>query len=145
MKQGIAAACALAAALLCGCATGYHEGGGLRGYTGGYYDHKGPGDLIKVGFAGNAYVKADKVRDYLTYRCAEVARRDGHVWFAMYRNLPDAIRDERIGSKAVGSLRHKPWGEVYILPFDQSGDGLLNADEVIERLKPVVEGSGAAS
>jgi hypothetical protein len=146
MKRTIAA-CALAATLpgLGGCATGYHDAGGLLGYTGGYYDHKGPGDLYKVGFSGNAFVSADKVRDYLTYRCAEIARREGHAWFAIYRNLPDAIRDQRAASKKVGSMSNKPWGEVYILFFEKPEDGLLNADEVIARLKPVVENEGTKS
>lgn len=145
MKRAIAAACGLAALLLGGCATGYHDAGGLQGYTGGYYDHKGPGELFKVGFAANGFSNAAKVRDFLTYRCAEVARREGHVWFAMYRNLPDAIRDERIASKAIGSVGNKPLGEVYILLFEQSADGLLNADEVIARLKPVIDSPGAKS
>ena len=145
MRSMIAAACAVAAALLCGCATGYHDAGGLLGVSGGYYDQKGPGELFKVGFSGNGYIKADMVRDYLTYRCAEVARREGHAWFAMYQNLPDAIRDRRIDSKNVGKLNNKPWGEVYILFFEQSEYGLLNADEVITRLEPVVDAQGAAS
>jgi hypothetical protein len=146
MKRRIAA-CALGAMLLGlgGCATGYHDAGGLLGYTGGYYDHKGPGELVKVGFAGNGFISADKVRDYLTYRCAEIAHREKHDWFAIYRNLPDAIRDYRSESKQVGKMSNKPWGEVYILFFDKQEDGLLNADEVIARLRPVIDGQGAKS
>jgi hypothetical protein len=98
-----------------------------------------------VGFAGNAFISADKVRDYLTYRCAEIAHREGHNWFAIYRNLPDAIRDQRTGSKQVGKMYNKPWGEVYVLFFEKQEDGLLNADEVIARLKPLIEGQGAKS
>jgi len=145
MKRTIAAACALAATLLAGCATGYHDAGGLLGYTGGYYDRKGPGELYKVGFSGNGFITAQKVRDYLTYRCAEVAKREGHAWFAIYRNLPDAIRDQRASSKSPGALGNKPWGEVYVLFFEQPDVGLLNADEVIARLKPVIDGQGAKS
>lgn len=139
MMRTFAAASVLAATLLAGCATGYHDAGGLLGYTGGYYDRKGPGELFKVGFAGNAYISADKVRDYLTYRCAEITKREGHAWFAIYRNLPDAIRDERSDSKQPGKMGRKPWGEVYVLFFEQGDNGLLNADEVIARLKPVIE------
>jgi hypothetical protein len=145
MMRTITAACALAVSLLAGCATGYHDRGGLLGHSGGYYDRKGPGELIKVGFSGNGFISANKVRDYLTYRCAEIAKREGHTWFAIYRNLPDAIRDQRSDSKEPGKLNNKPWGEVYVLFFQQADDGLLNADEVIARLRPAVEGRGARS
>ncbi len=137
-----AAACALAISLLAGCATGYQDAGGLAGIFGGYYEKKGPGELIKVGFAGNGFIKSATARDYLTYRCAEIARREGHQWFAIYRNLPDAIRDVRAPEKEPGSLGNKPWGEVYILFFDGESPGLLSVDDVTTRLKPVVEDKG---
>ena len=132
-----------AIALCTGCATGYHDASNpLLGYTGGYWDHKGPGELIKVGFAGNGFIKQRKVGTYLLYRCAEVAKREGKEYFAFYANLPAAVSDSRSTEKAVTTVTGKPSSYAYILFFDAPGESLLSASELLARLGPEVKGEG---
>lgn len=51
---------------LSGCAPGYHSATNpILGYTGGYWDARGPGSTIKVGFEGNGFIKPEKVSTYL--------------------------------------------------------------------------------
>jgi hypothetical protein len=126
--------------VLSGCATGYQNAANpLIGWMGGYWDQKGPGELIKVGFAGNGFIEREKVSVYLLYRCAEIAQREGKEFFVLYENLPAAIADRRSGEKSVGTITGKPTGYVYILLLDQPSGYVLQADDVIARLKPQVK------
>ena len=124
----------------CGCATGYQDQSNpLVGFTGGYWEKKGPGKLIKVGFDGNSIVERDKVGTYLLYRCAEVAQREGSSYFVMYANLPAAIMDKRTSGRTVATTGGKPSTYAYILLKDQEGRGVLSVKDTIERLKPEVK------
>lgn len=130
-----------AAMLLGGCATGYNDAKNpLLGFAGGYWDQKGPGELIKVGFAGNAYITKEKVGTYLLFRCAEVAKREGKPYFALYQNLPSAVADRRSSEKTVTTVTGKPTSYAYILLFDGPAEGLMSAADVIARLGPEVKG-----
>jgi len=62
---------------LAGCATGYHR----AGFTGGYKDSKITSDTFQVSFQGNAWISAQKARNYLLYRCAEVTLENGFDYF----------------------------------------------------------------
>jgi len=131
---------AAAYCLLSACATGYHDlSNPLIGWMGGYWEKKGPGELIKVGFAGNAMVTRDKVGTYLVYRCAEIAKREGKSYFALYESLPAAIADHRSSEKTVTTITGKPTTYAYILFFDAGAPNLLVTEEVLVRLKPQVE------
>jgi hypothetical protein len=126
--------------ILSGCATGYHSvTNPILGWTGGYWDKKGPGELIKVGFAGNGYIQPDKVGVYLLYHSAEVAQREGKRYFVLYQNLYSAIADRRSSEKRVTTLTGKPTTYAYILLLDQEEDSALVADEVIARFKSQVK------
>jgi hypothetical protein len=95
--------------LVSGCATGYHDASNpLLGMAGGYWEQKGPGKLIKVGFNGNALIDRAKVGTYLLYRCAEIAQREKRSHFLMYQNLPEAIRDRRSSERLVQTIGGKP-------------------------------------
>ena len=90
----------LALALLAtGCATGYHK----SGFTGGYWEKSGPGELIEVGFSGNGYIKEERVGDYLMYRCAEVARQHGGKYFTIYHSIYEAIADRPLPGRRSSS------------------------------------------
>ncbi len=147
MKSRIFATALLAVAVT-GCATGYHSATNpLLGLTGGYWDQKGPGSLIKVGFSGNGFIDRDKVATYLLYRCAEVTRREGGTHFVFYTSLPDAVADKRSSERNVGTLGGKPATYAYILLAQAEEVQALSADEVITRLGPLVKPkqiSGAA-
>ncbi len=139
MKRSSIAALCLFGFVLGGCATGYHsQSNPIAGFTGGYWDQKGPGRLIKVGFDGNSYIERDKVGTYLLYRCAEVAQREGSNYFVMYSSLPAAIMDKRSSGRTVATTGGKPSTYAYILLMDQEGPGVLSVKDTIERLKPEV-------
>jgi hypothetical protein len=127
--------------MLVGCATGYQDASNpLLGWTGGYSEQKGPGDLIKVIFAGNGYSTREKVGTYLLYRCAEIARREGKPYFAFYQNLPAAVMDKRSSEKLVTTVTGKPTTYAYVLLFDAPAPGLLDSTELLTRLEPDVKG-----
>jgi len=131
---------------LASCATGYHSATNpLLGISGGYWDTKGPGSLLKVGFAGNGFITPDKVGTYLLYRCAEVAQREGGKHFVMYANLPAAIADARTTERSVASLGGKPSTYAYILVVSADERDALSVDEVLTRLGPIVKPAGTKS
>lgn len=131
---------------LFGCATGYQSSDNpLTGMFGGYWDEKGPGQLIKVGFDGNGYISNDKVATYLLYRCAEVAAREGSDYFILYQNLPAAVADRRSTERTVGTVGGKASSYAYILLSNAPGDGVMSSAEVMQRLEPVVKSTGGKS
>ncbi|MDP1539460.1 MAG: hypothetical protein Q8L72_02250 [Moraxellaceae bacterium] len=128
---------------LCGCATGYHSATNpILGFTGGYWDEKGPGRLIKVGFNGNGFISNEKVGVYLLYRCAEVAKREGSKYFILYSSIPSAISDHRVSERAVSTVGGKPMTFAYILLTNEPGQGVLSSSEVISRLMPELKSTG---
>jgi len=128
------------ASLVSGCATGYQSASNpLVGWMGGYWETRGPGDLIKVSFAGNGFIERDKVSAYLLYRCAEIAQRESKQFFVLYENLPAAIADRRSSEKSVGTIAGKPTGYAYMLLLEQPNGYVLSAEEVIARLKSQVK------
>lgn len=125
--------------LVSGCATPYQDARNpLTGWTGGYLEEPGPGELMKVGFAGNSGISQATVSTYLLYRCAELAQRDNRPYFALYRSLPSAILDRRSSIQTAESFLGKPDAYAYILYFDAPGEGLLETREVLARLAPQV-------
>jgi len=133
----------LGAFMLTGCATGYQDSNSFASAiglsTGGYWEQKGPGKLIKIGFSGNGFIAKEKVSTYLMYRCATVVKREGGTYFAMYKSLPNAISDRRTLSRQVDTIAGKPDTYAYVLLIDKPEPDALSADEVIAKLKPEVE------
>ena len=126
-----------------GCATGYHSvNNPLLGWMGGFWDKKGPGELIEVGFSGNNFVEKDKVGIYLLYRCAEITHNKQKGYFTMYASISDAI----IESPLTGSIGFQPAGHVYLL---LQNDQLINqhgqpfkafsVNEVMEKYKDQIK------
>lgn len=139
MRMRTFAAVVLAASLA-GCATGYHSlNNPLLGITGGYWDVKGPGSTIKVGFAGNGFIKPEKVGVYLLYRSAEVTRREGGTHFVLYQSLQDAVGDVRSSERTVSSTFGKPNAYAYIWVVPESERGALSAADILERYGPEVK------
>jgi hypothetical protein len=138
MTLRMLAACLLAVSLT-GCATGYHSANNpILGFTGGYWDQKGPGKTIKVGFAGNGFIKPEKVGTYLLYRSAEVTQREGGTHFVMYQTLYDAVGDVRSSERSVNSVWGKPTTYAYIWIVPEGERDALSAAEIIERYGPEV-------
>ncbi|PTU32986.1 CC0125/CC1285 family lipoprotein [Stenotrophobium rhamnosiphilum] len=130
----------LASLMLAGCATGYHDASNpLTGWAGGFWDTKGPGQLIKIGFSGNGFISREKVGTYVLYRSAEVTQREGKDFFVMYENLPAAISDRRSSERTVSTIGGKAATYVYVLLKTEPGPDVLSASEVIARLRPEVE------
>ena len=140
MTRMKALAVALLACSLAGCATGYHSSTSLMGWSGGYWDKKGPGSTIQVGFSGNGYITEEKVGVYLLYRCAEVTQREGGTHFVLYASLFDAVADKRSNERRVPSTYGKPSGSAYIWLVGPDERGAISAADVIARLGPEVEG-----
>lgn len=133
----------LATLAIYGCATGYHSADNLiLGSSGGYWDKKGPGRLIKVGFEGNGLVSKEKAGIYLLYRCAEVAKREGSQYFIFYQNLPFAISDQRSTEQVVAKTGGRVTSYAYILLTNEPGPSVLSSAEVIARLSPQVKSKG---
>lgn len=122
----------LAAALATGCATGYHSIGGLSGWTGGYWEDEGPGELVKVNFAANGYSDTATVSDYLVYRCAEVARQRGKPHFTMYGSIAEAIAGIKLRDQMVSLVTNGPYGYAYVLFEDEAGKDTLATDTVLQ-------------
>lgn len=137
-------AAALFALCLTGCATGYHSANNpILGWTGGYWDQKGPGSTIKVGFSGNGFIKPDKVGIYLLYRSAEVTQREGGTHFVLYQSLNDAVADVRSSERKVNSTWGKPntYAYIWIVPAEERE--ALSAAEIIERYGPEVKAAAS--
>lgn len=144
MRLRTLAAAALACALA-GCATGYHSTSNpLLGWTGGYWDRKGPGSTIKVGFAGNGFIKPEKVGIYLLYRSAEVTQREGGTHFVLYSSLYDAVADVRSTERKVSSTFGKPATHAYIWVVPEGERDAIPAAAILERYAAEVKGAEAA-
>lgn len=145
MTRAIATAM-LTASLLTGCATGYHSATNpLLGWTGGYWDKPGPGELIKVGFAGNGYSKEAKVEDYLMLRCAEIAQSRNKPYFSVYGSIAEAVIDQRRTERLVTPVTNGPSGYAYILLEDQAKPGALVTADVLKQYAHIrPQGAGNA-
>jgi len=134
-------AATLAVSLLSGCATGYHSAGNpLLGWTGGFWDSKGPGELTLVGFGGNGYITQDKVAVYLLYRCAELAQAQGKPHFRIYDSLLSAVIDRPLDRAFVSPVTGKPLGQVYMLYEDQPSSVTFDAAKVLAQYENEVKG-----
>lgn len=142
--KGNLIAAAMIAVALCGCATGYQSANnplvkaGIL-VSGGYWEEPGPGRLIKVGYFANGLTRPRDVGNYLLYRCAEVAQREGATHFVLYNTLPDAISDVRSSERTVNANFGKPSTFAYILPAAENEPSALSAADLIARLGPLVK------
>jgi hypothetical protein len=124
------------ALLLSSCATGYHSvEGPISGWTGGYWDQPGPGELLKVGFDGNGYIDRDTITAYLMYHCADLAQKRHKPYFRMFQSLPDAIRGAATDELAVGRVGGKLDDWVYLLFDDQKLPGDQETAKVLENYR----------
>lgn len=136
MNRSIAATliAASAALALTGCATGYHSAKNpLLGWTGGYWDRPGPGELVKVGFSGNGFSRRATVEDYLLVHCAEVAQSRGKPYFVMYGSIAEAIVRQHVRDRLVTSVTNGMEGVAYMLTEDQPGPDTHATAEVLAR------------
>ena len=135
-------AAVLAVSLLAGCATGYHSASSpLLGWTGGFWDSKGPGELTIVGFGGNGYIKQDKVAVYLLYRCAELTQQQGKTHFRIFDSLITAVLDRPLDRAFVSPVTGKPLGQVYMLLEGSAVPGAFSAADVLAQYQAEVKGA----
>jgi hypothetical protein len=118
-----------AATLLCACSTGYHS----VGFTGGYWEKDGPGELIEVGFSANGFSDTATVGVYLMRRCGEVAQERGKPYFTIYNAVFEAIAERPSDDSFVSSVTGRPNGKVFMLLHDQKVPGAFRADEVLTK------------
>lgn len=123
----------LGAALLSGCATGYHSSNGLAGLFGGYSESEGPGELIKVEFTANGFSNAATVEQYLMLRCAEVAQARGKPHFRMYGSIAEAIMERQVRKQLVSMVTIGPYGYAYILLEDQGGPDTVSTADTLAK------------
>lgn len=128
--------------LLSGCSTGYHSSNDiLRGFTGGFDEEEGPGDLIKVGFFGNGYTDKEKVGLYLLFRSAELVKAKGKNHFVMYKSIAHAIANQPEDRSYVSTIGFKPAAVMYILTEDIPNANTFSADEIIKKHAKEVKGN----
>jgi hypothetical protein len=70
--------------VFCGCATGY----GKRGLAGGYSEQKLDSSHYLIAFDGNGYASEARVWYFWIYRCAELTRQEGYVYFSLKKDGP---------------------------------------------------------
>lgn len=126
--------------LLVGCAPityGEHNSWGL-GLSNGYSEQKGPGELIRVQYQ-RIGLPADKIETYLLYRCAEIAKREGKPYFALYHDLLAAINDNRSQRIFKTSEIGGASAYAYMLLFDADGPVLKNTNQVLAELESKIQ------
>jgi hypothetical protein len=134
-----ASACVLLCAGLAGCATGYHSADNpILGFTGGYWEQPGPGELLKVGFAANGFSNRDTVTAYLMYHCAELAQKRNKPYFRIYYSLPDAIRDKPIDEALIGRVGGKLGDWVFVMFDNSEQPGDLGTQAMLDKYGPTV-------
>ena len=130
---------ALLALSLGSCATGYHSvEGPISGWTGGYWDQPGPGELLKVGFDGNGYIDRPTITAYLMYHCAELAQKRHKPYFRVYASLSDAIRNVPVDEVAIGRVGGKLDDWVFLLFDDEPTPGDRETARVLDQYRDQV-------
>ncbi len=136
------ASVAMLAITLSACASAYESRTAnlFRAVHGGYEDEQGPGQLIKVSYTGTLGVGVHMAAHYVLYRSAEIALREGKPYFALYRDLPSAMKDRRSPNSTFSTIDGRAFSYAYILPFEADADGLLSAHAVMKQLESKVKG-----
>jgi len=104
-----------------------------------FREEPGPGGLVKVNYFGDGTVLMYQVQDFALYHCAEIARREGSPYFALYQTLPDALQNRTSSEVRPITVLGIPRAEVYISLRKTYMPGLLSTAEVLARLKPAVD------
>ncbi|RSZ57864.1 hypothetical protein HF313_24310 [Massilia atriviolacea] len=133
---------ALAPLMLSACGSDYRPRNviGLRGLDGGYEEEPGPGKLIKVSYTGPSSATVYMAANAVLYRSAEITQREGKAYFALYNDLPSAMKDRRSEKTVFSTIGGRAFSSAYIIPFAENAPGLLSAAEVIARLQTKVKG-----
>ncbi|HEX8613176.1 MAG TPA: hypothetical protein VF800_17950 [Telluria sp.] len=134
---------ALLAIALPACTSGYESRTAnlFRGVQGGYEEAPGPGKLIKVSYTGSLGVGVHIAAHYVLYRSAEIAQREGKPYFALYQDLPSALKDRRSPKATFSTVDGMAFSYAYILPLDANEEGLLSATAVMRQLELKVKGA----
>lgn len=112
-------------------------------FSGDYWDGPGPGELVKVGFAGNRASKSETAAPFILYRVATLARQRHKPYFRLYYTLVDAIRNKPLSETDARRVYAESDGWVFVLFDDTYEIGDLATQEVFERARPIVHPSGA--
>lgn len=112
----------------------------LQGLDGGYEEEPGPGKLIKVSYTGPLGATVHMAANSVLYRSAEITQREGKAYFALYNDLPSALKDRRAATTLFSTIGGRAFSYAYIVPFQGHAPGLLSAAEVIARLERKVKG-----
>lgn len=96
---------------------------------------RGPGKLITVRFVSGR-TTMHRAALLTLHHCALIASHAGKPYFALYRDLPDALADRRSAEPMVTTILHQPSAITYILLQDGPGPGLLSTAKVLSELTP---------
>lgn len=125
----------IAVMALAACATPYQSGG----LAGGYYQTQGPGQLLKVTFSGNGYIKSDAVQQYALYRSAEVAKEKKKPYFIIYETLLAASVGKPSELPTVGIVGNKPTAFAFVLFLDSPQPGAKDTDKTLAEIGEVIK------
>lgn len=130
----------------CAVATPYQP----SGFTGGYSEAPLSEHSYKVVFGGNGHASAERIWSFWIYRCAELTREKGYAAFAV---LPPerkpAKKAEAAPSPSIPGptiTRYSAGGTIVFFnpPYPAEQRNLLDAQKILETLKPYVESDGQA-
>ena len=165
MKSTLSLMVLLAAVMLTGCATGY----GPKGMSNwGYEEQQIDESSYRVSFHGNSNTPSDKVWNYWMYRCAELTKIKGFEFFSIIIEKkktgalpgdnglrPVNLRDGEEGRLSKAAYYYRPGStytvttyhssaiiKMYRNPLPSDVKFALNAQSVLDSLKPYVESSG---
>ncbi len=120
--------------LLTSCSTQYHSvNTPFLGWTGGYWDAEGPGNLVEIGFNGNALVTTRKVEYWAMRRAAEVCQQNKKTYFVIYPSLENAVADDPVEVVSASKTMGRASTSFYILMDDMPSQYALKASDVLAR------------
>jgi hypothetical protein len=129
--------------LVGGCLATPYQSAGL---SGGYNHQLCEPGVYLVWFRGNGFTKAERVQQYLLYRCAEVTVESGHRYFVIITGGGTSLTTTVTTPVPGGMMVHHgvPAGTVrraIIRVFKEKPEKYAkasDAQEVLERLRPKI-------
>lgn len=114
-------------------------------FSGDYWDEPGPGELVKVGFAGNRASQSETAVPFILLRVAELARQRHKPYFRLFYTLADAILNKPLSESDVRGTYAGADGWVFVLFDDADELGDLSTQGTLDEFGPIVHKSGVGS
>src|SRR5262249_41096875 len=122
--------------ILVGCTETPYQKLTWSSYTGGYYETAAPGGLTQVNFSGNEFLPDPVIKEYVVFRCAQLGKEKGKLYFAMYNSITDAINNHKTTlPDNILKESNKPTSYVYVEYHNEKKLGDLSVNETFYRFK----------